>query len=78
MSYNFQKYERELVESNKLNKAAVFDALTTVGITEVIVEFDGYGDSLRISGTEHYATMPKASSWQRTSLEQPLLSPLGG
>lgn len=55
MSYNFQKYERELVEANTLNKAAVFDALETVGITEIIVEFDGYGDQGQIESVTAYA-----------------------
>jgi hypothetical protein len=55
MSYNFEKYERELVEASKLNKAAVFDALTTAGISEVIVEFDGGGDQGQIESVSAYA-----------------------
>jgi hypothetical protein len=31
-----------------LNKAAILDALATVGITQVVVTFDGYGDSGQI------------------------------
>jgi hypothetical protein len=31
-----------------LNKAAVFTALTAAGITQIIVSFDGYGDSGQI------------------------------
>jgi hypothetical protein len=55
MSYNFQRYERELAEANNLNKAAVFDALTTAGITEIIVAFDGSGDQGQIESVTAYA-----------------------
>src|SRR3546814_5572861 len=34
------------------NKAALFDVLTAVGITSVVVSFDGYGDSGQIEGIE--------------------------
>ena len=37
------------------NKAAVFDALVAAGITDVIVHFDGYGDSGQIEGIEAQA-----------------------
>ena len=44
-----QEYERHRRIWRELgvgNKAAIFDALTAANITEVLVEFDGEGDSL--------------------------------
>jgi hypothetical protein len=35
-------------ELGKINKAAIFDALAALDITEVLVEFDGEGDSGQI------------------------------
>ena len=44
-----QKRQRELAAvANDANRAAVFDALASTGIREVIVEFDGEGDSGQI------------------------------
>lgn len=37
------------------NKAALFDALVQVGITSVLVEFDGYGDSGQIENISAHA-----------------------
>ena len=34
------------------NKAALFDALANAGITEILVEFDGYGDSGQIENID--------------------------
>ena len=35
-----------------LNKAALFEALATAGVTLVVVSFDGYGDSGQIENVE--------------------------
>ena len=43
-----QRHNKALSEANTLNKAAVFDALATVGIATVNVTFDGEGDSGQI------------------------------
>jgi len=52
----WQQQERELAritsEVLKLNKTALFDALAGAGITTVIVNFDGYGDSGQIEAIE--------------------------
>jgi len=45
-------YARIASEVLTLNKAAVFDALAAAGITTVIVNFDGYGDSGQIEMIE--------------------------
>jgi len=37
-------------KANKINKAVLFDALASAGITGIHVEFDGYGDSGQING----------------------------
>ncbi len=47
------------------NKERLFDGLAAVGITHVIVSFDGYGDSGQVESIEAYAgdvevTFPKA------------------
>jgi hypothetical protein len=43
------KHHRATVaKANDMNKAAVFDALSAAGITEVVVGFDGEGDSGQI------------------------------
>ena len=57
-------YERRLQavrKANELNKTIVFDALAAASITQVFVEFDGYGDSGQIEGiTAHMGEPPKA------------------
>ncbi len=50
MFYNYEQHKQKLAEANRLNKIAVFGALVDAGITEVTVEFDGYGDSGQIQG----------------------------
>ena len=40
--------ERLHAELQPLNKAALFEALSAVGVTLVVVSFDGYGDSGQI------------------------------
>ena len=47
-SQNSARYAEARRELGKVNKAAIFDALTALSITEVLVEFDGEGDSGQI------------------------------
>jgi len=47
--------ERLEAELQPGNKAAVFDALATAGVTHVLVNFDGYGDSGQIEHIEFKA-----------------------
>lgn len=49
---NCERLEAELQPGNK---AAVFDALATAGVTHVLVSFDGYGDSGQIEHIEFKA-----------------------
>lgn len=42
------EYEKALATANTAKKSAVFDALTTAGITSVTVNFNGEGDSGQI------------------------------
>jgi len=44
--------DRRHAELQPLNKAALFEALSTAGITLVVVSFDGYGDSGQIENIE--------------------------
>jgi len=41
----YQDHARRVAEARPANKAALFDALSRAGITKVVVNFDGYGDS---------------------------------
>jgi hypothetical protein len=43
-----ERHNKALSEANAFNKAAVFDALATAGISTVNVTFDGEGDSGQI------------------------------
>ena len=45
-------YETLKAELFALNKAAFFDAITPLGVTQVVVTFDGYGDSGQIENIE--------------------------
>ncbi len=45
-------YIVRLGEANAINKALLFDALAAAGITAVLVNFDGYGDSGQIESIE--------------------------
>lgn len=45
-------YETLRDELFALNKAAFFDAITPLGVTHVVVTFDGYGDSGQIENIE--------------------------
>lgn len=44
--------ERLHAQLQPLNKAALFEALATAGVTLVVVSFDGYGDSGQIENVE--------------------------
>src|SRR3546814_16633839 len=48
----YEARQRRRAELRPANKAALFDVLTAVGITSVVVSFDGYGDSGQIEGIE--------------------------
>jgi hypothetical protein len=41
----YARHHEAVAHANTLNKAVVFDALATAGITHVFVKFDGEGDS---------------------------------
>lgn len=45
-------YETLKAELFALNKAVFFDAITPLGVTQVVVTFDGYGDSGQIENIE--------------------------
>lgn len=49
---DYDLYERRLIEARHINKDAVFAILGAAGITHVIVDFDGYGDSGQIQNVE--------------------------
>src|SRR5258708_1137791 len=44
----YDQYSKALAKANERNKHAVFNALATLGVTSVAVEFDGEGDSGQI------------------------------
>ena len=44
--------DRLHAELQPLNKATLFDALATAGVTLIVVSFDGYGDSGQIENVE--------------------------
>ena len=46
----WQRYTAAIAKANEINKTAVFDALTAAGITQIVVGFDGEGDSGQIDG----------------------------
>ena len=48
----YQDHARRVAEARPANKAALFDALSRAGITKVVVNFDGYGDSGQIEQVE--------------------------
>jgi hypothetical protein len=45
-------HDRLRAELQPCNRTALFDALTTAGVTRVVVSFDGYGDSGQIENIE--------------------------
>jgi hypothetical protein len=42
---SYKNHQKALAEANAINKATLFDALATTGITTVNATFDGEGDS---------------------------------
>ena len=57
------KHRAVVAKANALNKTAVFDALAAAGITDVVVGFDGEGDSGQIESVaarsgETYRELP--------------------
>jgi hypothetical protein len=67
------------------NKAALFDALASAGITTVVVKFDGYGDSGQVESIEakigeNAVDLPDAtieiaqSHWGSSNIERSALS----
>jgi hypothetical protein len=51
----YQDHARRVVEARPANKAALFDALAGAGITSVVVNFDGYGDSGQVERIDVHA-----------------------
>lgn len=51
---NHEDNEAKCDGATRQNKTVVFDALAAAGITEVMVEFDGYGDSGQIQSIAAY------------------------
>jgi hypothetical protein len=47
---SWKRHADLVAKANVLNKAIVFDALAAAGITDILVEFDGGGDSGQIEG----------------------------
>lgn len=52
---NYQNHARRVAEARPANKAVLFDALARTGITKVVVNFDGYGDSGQVEQVEALA-----------------------
>jgi hypothetical protein len=52
----YTHHNAQLRKANLANKAIVFDALQSAGITSVHVEFDGVGDSGQIDNVTGYDT----------------------
>ena|SRR5271165_6806499 len=49
-------------ETNQQNKTAVFDALTTAGITSLELSFDGYGDNGQLNDLTAYIGRTKVAT----------------
>jgi hypothetical protein len=50
----YANHQKALKEANAMNKAAVFTALSQAGITRIVVEFDGEGDSGQLGNVAAY------------------------
>lgn len=48
----YQSHARRVAEARPANKATLFDALARAGVTKVVVNFDGSGDSGQIEQVE--------------------------
>ena len=46
----YARHKELRAKANEINKAVLFDALASAGITSIHVEFDGEGDSGQING----------------------------
>ena len=46
----YARHKELRAKANEINKAVLFEALASAGITSIHVEFDGYGDSGQING----------------------------
>jgi hypothetical protein len=51
----YHDHARRVAEARPANKAALFDALAGAGITSVVVNFDGYGDSGQVDRIDVHA-----------------------
>jgi hypothetical protein len=51
----YRRHQQALSQANKLNKDAVFDALSAANVTSVLADFDGEGDSGQINNIAAYA-----------------------
>jgi hypothetical protein len=51
----YQDHARRVAEARLANKDALFDALTRAGITKIVVNFDGYGDSGQVERIDVHA-----------------------
>lgn len=56
----YQNHARRIAEARPANKAALLDALARAGITKVVVNFDGYGDSGQMERIDVHATEAEA------------------
>ena len=52
---SYAAYHAALKKANALNKTALFDALAPLGITTILVQFDGEGDSGQINEVSAFA-----------------------
>ena len=62
----YEHHQKALTEANAVNKAAVFDELSKAGITRVLADFDGEGDSGQLNNIaayrgDQYCPIPDAS-----------------
>ena len=46
----YARHKELRAKANEINKAVLFEALASAGITSIHVDFDGYGDSGQING----------------------------
>jgi uncharacterized protein DUF6878 len=45
----YARHQANIAEANKLNKTVLFDALASLGVATIVVDFDGEGDSGQIN-----------------------------
>jgi hypothetical protein len=51
---SYADHQKALKEANAMNKAALFGALSEAGVTRIVVEFDGEGDSGQLDNVAAY------------------------